>query len=125
MTNKSIDYRQLIEQLSEQTNQNYELARTIFNQLFDEVPTQLNQIQLAILKKDFDTAETVTHTLHGSLRFCGFVVFQEAVRLLEIALKQQDIMSIQRNFRALKQKLDAFLQSQDEIKDYFERKLSK
>jgi len=125
MTSKSIDYRQLIDQLSDQTNQNHALARTIFNKLFDEVPAQLHQIQLAILKKDFDTAKAITHTLHGSLRFCGFIAFQEEAKSLETALKQQDMMSIQQNFRALKQKLDNFLQSQDEIEDYFERRLSK
>ncbi len=119
-----IDSRLLINQLLNQCNQNSSLASVIFDKLFEEVPRQLAQIEQAIQSNDFSEASQVAHSLHGSIRFCGFTVFQNDAKALESALQQQDLKSSRHYYTVLCGKLAGFWNQQETIKRSFEQKKS-
>jgi HPt (histidine-containing phosphotransfer) domain-containing protein len=119
-----IDNNLLIKQLLNQCNQDSSLASMIFDKLFEEIPEQLKQIEEAIHANDFSAAEQTAHTLHGSIRFCGFTVFQEDAQALETALQKQEPHSSRHYYSVLYDKLTDFLARQESIKQTLEHKKS-
>ena len=119
-----IDSNLLIKQLLTQCNQDTSLAHTIFDKLFEEVPQQLAQIEQSIHSNDLSAAGQVAHSLHGSIRFCGFREFQEDAKALEIALQQQNISLSQQYFSTLRKKLANLIKQQDKIRQALAHKKS-
>ncbi len=119
-----IDDRLLIKQLLSQCNQDRSLAKIIFDKLFEEVPEQLRQIEMAMQSNDLSSAEKTTHTLHGSIRFCGFKAFQDDAKALESALQKQDLQTSRHYYRILHRKLTNFLNQRDTIQQLLEHKKS-
>ncbi len=73
---------------------------------------------MAIMAYNFSQAEQTAHTLHGSIKFCGFTVFQGDINALETALTQQNIDLSRQYFVVLHDKLLDLLAQQDEIMRY-------
>lgn len=116
--------KKYILQLLDKTHQNDQLALTIFHKLFNELPVQIAEIKQAIDKGDYSLAEDITHTLHGSIRFCGFSDLFDCSQTLERALSHQDLEQIQPGFDSLQHKIQLFLRLEETITQYFEHKKS-
>ena len=93
------DYVQI---LLDKTQNNKNLALTIFKKLFAELPQQLADIRNALQNHQYQSALDVTHKLHGSVGFCGFTDIQQPAYALENCLLHQDYHSATGNFSALK-----------------------
>ncbi|WP_031433547.1 response regulator [Methylomarinum vadi] len=106
---------EFLEQMLEKTSHNEQLAEVLFNKLFIELPEQLANIQQAIDQSDFALAKEITHKLHGSVSFCGFISLKDAARQLEIDLSNQKVEASLMNFAALKQGIDHFLNQKQTI----------
>ena len=114
------DYLQMI--LSK-TRNDRKLALTIFSQLFTELPEQLHDIQDALNRQQYDTAQQITHKLHGSLSLCGLEDIRSQAKNLEQCLKDKNYGAISRhwfqlqycafNFTAQQQALLADLSRED------------
>ena len=104
-----------IEQMLEKTDQNKELASVLFDKLFKELPEQMAIIEQALTHSYLDLAKEITHKLHGSVRFCGFIDLQNAVNQLETDLSDKDAKTALVSFVKLKQKIDHFIDFKDAI----------
>lgn len=106
---------EFIEQMLEKTSHNEQLAEVLFNKLFTELPEQLANIQQAIDQSDLALAKEITHKLHGSVSFCGFISLKDAARQLEIDLSNLQLEASLISFAALKQGIDLFLNHKQTI----------
>lgn len=94
----ALDYLQTI--LSK-TNNNRNLAFTILDKLFEELPSQINAIKEALENQRYAQAQEVTHKLHGSASFCGLVDIQQAANTLESNLVHNNYTDINQHFLSL------------------------
>jgi HPt (histidine-containing phosphotransfer) domain-containing protein len=85
------------------TRHDKQLAFTIFSQLFAELPEQLDGIQHALNRRQYDLARQITHKLHGSLSFCGLENIRTQANNLEHCLTNNDQAAISRYWFLLQQ----------------------
>ncbi len=104
-----------IEQMLKKTNHNKDLALTLFNKLFKELPEQIDMIGYALTYGETTLAKEITHKLHGSVSFCGFIDIQQTANRLETDLLNDDTDSSLLSFQDLKQKIEYFLNFKDSI----------
>lgn len=95
--------------LLQRTSGSTELAKTIFNKLFTELPAQSQQIELALKNNQLSLAQETTHKLHGSVSFCGFSEIQFLAQQLESSFPENDPQLIQANYNLLKNKIADFI----------------
>lgn len=108
------DYVQI---LLNKTQNNKNLALTIFKKLFAELPQQLIDIRNALQNHQYQSALDVTHKLHGSVGFCGFTDIQQPAYELENCLLHQDYPSVTGNFSSLKTAILNFTAQESTILD--------
>ena len=102
--------------LLEKTDGNHELALTIARKLFQELPEQLQGVQAALLDQKVDTAQRLTHMIHGSAAFCGFADLRQAAAKLESGLIHHASGKILRELQdALVREIDLLVIRQDAI----------
>jgi HPt (histidine-containing phosphotransfer) domain-containing protein len=94
------DYLQMI---LTKTRNDKQLAFTIFAQLFAELPDQLDEIQNALNRQQYDLAQQITHKLHGSLSFCGLENLRMQANHLEQCLIANNYGAISRYWFQLQQ----------------------
>ena len=90
-------------QMLNKTNQNHQLALTIFKKLFAELPEQINEIEAALKKQQYQEAIDVTHKLHGSVSFCGLTDIQKPAYALEQCLLNSHYPEIDQNLQNLRE----------------------
>jgi HPt (histidine-containing phosphotransfer) domain-containing protein len=108
--NKTIDLWQTkafasayIQILMNKTKNNQQLALTLFEKLFEELPLQMTDIKNAIEDNQHDLAQAITHKLNGSASFCGFIEIQQPANALECALINDNYTDIPKNLLTLQQ----------------------
>jgi HPt (histidine-containing phosphotransfer) domain-containing protein len=94
------DYLQMI---LTKTRNDKQLAFSIFAQLFDELPDQLDGIQNALNRQQYDLARQITHKLHGSLSICGLENIRRQANNLEQCLDNNNYGAISRYWFQLQQ----------------------
>lgn len=94
------DYLQMI---LTKTRNDRQLALTIFSQLFAELPMQLDGIQNALNRQQYDLARQIIHKLHGSLSFCGLENIRKQAHSLEECLVSNNYGMISRYWFQLQQ----------------------
>lgn len=97
------------------TMYNKELAKTLFEKLFSELPEQVTAIDKAMENQDFPMAIEVTHKLHGSASFCGLTDIKNPAEMLEICLRKHDLAPVENHFKTLRKQVDLFTAAEDEI----------
>lgn len=97
------------------TKNNQRLALTIFEKLFEELPSQIICIKAALKNKQYDIATEITHKLNGSASFCGLTDIQHAANVLESHLIKNDYADIHRHFLTLQQHTLNFTRHQKSI----------
>jgi len=98
--NETPDYLQMI---LTRTRNDMHLAFTIFSQLFAELPEQLDGIQDALNRRQYDLARQITHKLHGSMSFCGIENIRKQAENLEQCLVNKNYDAINRYWFQLQQ----------------------
>ncbi len=104
-----------LQQMLEKTSNNKQLAETLFNRLFLELPAQAIEIRQAIDNHDWELAREITHKLHGSVGFCGLAFLKETAHELEVNLSNLETDAAQRNVTLLKQRIDHFTRQKQTI----------
>jgi len=104
-----------IEQMLKKTARNKDLALVLFDKLFKELPEQIDMLGYALTQKESALAKEITHKLHGSVSFCGFIDIQQTAKQLETDLLNDASDSSLLSFQNLKQKIESFLSSKDSI----------
>ncbi|MGZ5029421.1 MAG: Hpt domain-containing protein [Methylobacter sp.] len=94
------DYMQTI--LSK-TKNNQRLTLTLFEKLFEELPSQIVDIENALEHKQYDIAKEITHKLNGSASFCGLTDIQQSANALESCLLNNNFTSAHQHFLMLHQ----------------------
>lgn len=116
------DYLQMI---LTKTHDDKQLAFTIFAQLFAELPDQLDGIQNALNRQQYDLARQIIHKLHGSLSFCGLENIRKQANNLEHCLASHNQAAISRYWFLLQQcAFDFTAQRQELLKVLSEDKIS-
>lgn len=101
--------------LLQKTSGNTKLTRTIFNKLFIELPSQLFLIERALKMDNLILAREVTHKLHGSVSFCGFVDIQIHAHNLETNLLEKNTALMLDSFDQLKGKVNDLILQKNAI----------
>ncbi|MGR9115092.1 MAG: response regulator [Gammaproteobacteria bacterium] len=102
-------------QILNKTCQNHELALTIANKLFEELPQQLTHIETALKNKHPELAVEITHKLHGSVSFCGLATLQKPAYALEQSLLNNNDSESNIHFYKLKNATQEFIGSKQII----------
>lgn len=102
-------------QMLKKTRQNRELANTLFNKLFTELPQQIRSIEKALQEQDIPLAEKVTHKLLGSASFCGLIDIQEAAKTMQPRLLADDLDAAKTSFPLLQKCVQTFVRQQESI----------
>lgn len=97
---KALDYVQII---LGKTKNNQQLTLTLFEKLFDELPSQVINIKDALASKQYGLAQEVTHKLNGSASFCGLTDIQQSANALESCLLNNNFTSAYQHFFMLQQ----------------------
>ncbi|WP_394751973.1 Hpt domain-containing protein [Crenothrix sp.] len=109
-----IDYIQI---LLDKTQNNENLTIIIFKKLFFELPQQITDIKYALQNKQFQNALDITHKLHGSVSFCGFIDIQQPAFNLENSLSRKDYQAVTGCYRTLKAAILNFTTQEKAILD--------
>ncbi|MDO9269368.1 MAG: Hpt domain-containing protein [Methylobacter sp.] len=96
----ALDYIQII--LSKAKN-NRRLTLTLFEKLFEELPSQVIDIKDALENKQYNLAREITHKLNGSASFCGLMDIQQSANALESCLLNNNYASAHQHFLMLQQ----------------------
>jgi HPt (histidine-containing phosphotransfer) domain-containing protein len=96
----ALDYVQVI--LSK-TKYNERLTLTLFEKLFDELPSQVIGIKDALENEQHELAQEITHKLNGSASFCGLTDIQQSANALEGCLLNSNFASAYQHFLMLQQ----------------------
>ena len=104
-----------VQMMLEKTQHNKELAKTLFEKLFIELPHQVTAIDMAMKNQDFPTAIDVIHKLHGSASFCGLIDIRKPAKMLEICLHEQDLTPVKNHLNALSVQVNLFIAAENEI----------
>lgn len=99
------------------TEGNRDLARTLFYTLFTELPEQIQEIEQALMRSDFNTARSLAHQLHGSASFCGFMEIKQIAHDFESALLMKQHQLLPSLFQSLKREANSFLDNKEKILD--------
>lgn len=99
----------------DKTSGDKDLAISLFNKLFSELKEQSDAIEHALDNKNHTLAEEITHKLHGSVSFCGFIEMQKAAETLEKNLMKKKLWLLNSNFLHLKSKIIEFNNLQKQI----------
>ena len=105
----ALDYIQL---LLGKTKNNQQLALTIFEKLFNELPLQLVDIKNTLDGEQYGLAKETTHKLNGSAGFCGLVDIQQSAGVLEKCLLSGNYTDIHQHFLPLQQSILNFTRHQ-------------
>ncbi len=98
-----------IEQMLKKTDHNKDLALILFNKLFKELPEQIDMLGYALAHRETTLAREITHKLHGSVSFCGFIDIQQTANQLESDLLNNNASSSSLSFQDLKLQIEHFL----------------
>lgn len=113
-TASALNYIQIIQG---KTKNNQRLTLTIFEKLFEELPTQIQGIQEALENKQYDLAQEITHKLNGSASFCGLHDIQQSANTLERSLLNYNYAETHQHFFKLQQCALHFINLQQVIMD--------
>lgn len=94
---------------------NKELAKTLFEKLFAELPQQVDAIRRAFDNEELQLAIDITHKLHGSVSFCGLDNIRKPAEKLETCLRNFELEPIERHYGELDRQVDLFITEEDEI----------
>ncbi|MGZ8157984.1 MAG: Hpt domain-containing protein [Methylobacter sp.] len=108
----TLNYIQL---LMDKTKNNQPLALTLFEKLFEELPSQILGIKDALENKQYDLAKEITHKLNGSVSFCGLTDIQQPANTLESCLLNGNYPSTHQYFLKLQECTLNFIRHQDAI----------
>ncbi len=97
------------------TLQDKTLARSLLQKLFNELPQQITQINANLKTRDYTTALEITHRLHGSVRFCGFIQLSTLAEKLENNLSTHSFQTLPADFSELQQGVEHFVKIHKEI----------
>jgi len=106
------DYMQTI--LS-RTKNNRRLTLTLFEKLFEELPSQIVGIENALKNKNYDLAKEITHKVNGSASFCGLTAIQQSANALENCLLDNNFANTHQHFLMLHQCTLSFIRPQSFI----------
>ncbi len=104
-----------IEALLSKTQNNRELAITLFSKLFKQLPEQLENIDQALQLQDISRAKDISHDLHGSVGFCGFTSMQKEAQQLEKMLIDNNLTTINEQLLSLKKLINQFIEFEKPI----------
>lgn len=110
----------IIQQILKRTHHNQALTKTLCRKLFTQLPEQLNTIEEALTKSDYDTAEAMTHQVHGSASFCGLIQLKKAAENLETALIRSEIVKTEKLFTVFKKEIHQFIELKETVFDLLE-----
>ncbi|TAN70728.1 MAG: Hpt domain-containing protein [Methylobacter sp.] len=101
-----------IQILLSKTKNNQGLTLTIFEKLFEELPSQIIDIKNALDNKQYDLAKEITHKLNGSVSFCGLLDIQQPASALESCLISNNYINTNQHFLTLQQCILNFMRHQ-------------
>ena len=113
--NHLIDERDYVGILLSKTQNNKALVIKLFNQLFAELPDQIDQIKTAIAEFDTQLARETTHKLHGSASFCSLTDIKNNAQNVETALSENNPAQIKIHFQQLENEVANFLHIKQDI----------
>ena len=99
----------------EKTKQNRTLALTVFKKLFQELPEQLERIEIALKAEEYTEARNITHKLNGSVSFCGLTAIQAIAERLENHLHHYRVEFVFQDFHLLQESVWLFLRFMEVI----------
>lgn len=94
---------------------NKELAMTLFEKLFAELPQQVDAIGKGLESDELKLSMEITHKLHGSASFCGLDNISEPAEKLEACLRTFELEPIKHHYKELVKQVDLFIHLEDEI----------
>jgi CheY-like chemotaxis protein len=103
------------QQLLAKTAYDRDLALTILNKLYEELPQQLDSIQKALRHRQWQQALSITHKLHGSVSFCGLTDIRQQALTLEQNLISKDFLETDRHFDKLQALIQQFITKKTEL----------
>jgi len=104
-----------IQTMLSKTKNNQRLTLTLFEKLFEELPSQVINIKDALETEQYDLAKEITHKLNGSASFCGLTDIQQPANALENFLLNNDFASAHQHFLTLQQCILSFTRHQNFI----------
>jgi CheY-like chemotaxis protein len=103
------------QQLLAKTAYDRDLALSILNKLYEELPQQLDSIQKALRHRQWQQALSITHKLHGSVSFCGLTDIRQQALTLEQNLISKDFLETDRHFDKLRALIQQFITKKTEL----------
>jgi CheY-like chemotaxis protein len=100
------------------TRNNNNLALTLYNKLFEELPLQINCIEKALTNGQYKLAFDVTHKLNGAALICCLQHIEEPATALEKCLIQKNHEHAEMVFLILQQRISVFISHRQLILDY-------
>jgi HPt (histidine-containing phosphotransfer) domain-containing protein len=92
-----------VQTILSKTKNNQRLTLTLFEKLFEELPSQIVGIENALKHKQYDLAKEITHKLNGSASFCGLTDIQQSANALEGCLLNNNFANAHQHFLMLHQ----------------------
>ena len=88
---------------------NSDLADEMFEQLCQEIPTQLSNIQTQAAAEDWDELVTTAHRLHGSTAVCGVPALNDVIGRLERSARAKNSQELESLLELLDQEVARLL----------------
>lgn len=114
-----------MEALLTKTRNNHALVFTLFKKLFEELPQQIGQIEVALKTAQYQFAIDVTHKLNGAAIICCLNHIEIPATALEKCLLQTNYEESENHFFMLKKRISLFLSHRQEILDNLGRLMDK
>ena len=113
--NDSNLHQTYIELLLEKTLNNRTLAKTLFEKLFNSLPTQIEELAGLLKNNELTQAQKLIHDIHGAVASCGLVNLEYQAGLIERYLFENNMERAQKSFQNLEQLVNNFLACQEAI----------
>jgi two-component system, NarL family, sensor histidine kinase BarA len=111
-------YIESVQILLSKTKNNTGLINRLYNKLFEELPLQISNIEMAIKNREYKVAFEVTHQLNGSAKTCYLQEMAEIANSLEMCLIQNNFEFADGFFSMLKQNVSTFIKHRKPILEF-------
>ncbi len=118
INSKLMPYIDSIQILLSKTKNNTGLVNRLYNKLFEELPLQISNIEIAIKNREYKVAFEVTHQLNGSAKTCYLQEMADIANSLETCLIQNNFEFADGFFLMLKQNVLSFIKQRKPILEY-------
>lgn len=71
-----------------------DIAREIIQMLINELPQQAQDLQTALMQKNWHDMDYISHKLAGSAAYCGMELIKKNARALNTMIRTQELQNI-------------------------------